>query len=446
MQTLLNPYFIFLLVIFLSVFIYVVKHEEYIPGFIFFVFASLGAVLQISNLGQVGLLKAVLLLFLAAVLISKKMKKVERLPLFGMSILFVYLLTIYISGTINNIPLSDYRAELGLIVMAMVIALSPNRADTFKAIMIGVFLWGLINAIVVVLAKLGFRWGGLVLFNEGGRAIGLSRHSTFMGAYFSIALVAAQILFIQARLKLVKVILFGCGLLIMLGLLATIARGAFIGWLAAFLYIQYRIQGMKVGSVVGIFAAAIIGIAAASMLGLDQLLLDRFTGMEKDSSAQARLPLLLASLETVANHLFLGAGIGWKDTSMNLQSHNMFMQVLVESGVVGFIIFMFILWKAGWSLLRRSNSTIVVNSNTESPVDSQQNKIDTNNQPVYSGVTLRKPVVKLSKETVDTGVRQYYVGLVAMLGAILLNSLTHSFDFFLPIWVLIGVGFMREEV
>ncbi|HFD32678.1 MAG TPA: hypothetical protein ENJ28_08255 [Gammaproteobacteria bacterium] len=457
-----NPFFVFLLLILLSVFTYVIKHTEYIPGFVFFLFASLGAVLQLTNIGQIGLLRAILLLVLFGVLFHKNLKKGVSLPIGGILLVLSYLLSVYVSGSINDIPFSSYRSEVGLLIMAIVVSVAPNKKETLRILTIAILLWGLINAFAIITAKLGIGWGKLVLFNNGGRAIGLSRHSTFMGAYFSIALVAAQILFLQANLKITKVVMFASGMLIMLGLLATIARGAFIGWLAAFLFVQYRIQGMKVSSIVGVFLIAIMAISVASLLGLDQLLLDRFTGIEKDTSAQARIPLLLSSLNTFSKNPVFGTGIGWEDVKLQLESHNMIIQVLVEEGLIGFILFMFILWKAGWSLLVRSNAGKAVNI-MSAPIDApkpeevsskrlssgvilkrSQRSVLTNNDGVETaGVDLSRESELLQKTKTDLVV--YYTGLVAMLGAILLNSLTHSFDFFMPLWMLIGVGFMRTS-
>ena len=460
-----NPLFILFLILFLLFFLYSLKHEEYIPGVIFFVFASLGAVLKLTNLGEIGMLKAVLLFFPAIVLFYKNVSTSTKLPITGMALLFSYLVAIYISGSVNHVPIGNYRSEIGLLIMAVVISMSPNKMETLRNLTIAIFLWGLINAIIVISARLGMGWGDLVLFNKGGRSIGLTGHSTFMGAYFSIALIAVQMLFIQQSNKTIKLVLFSCGMLIMLGLLSTVARGAFIGWLVGFLYIQYRMQGMKLGSLVGIIVSVFIGIGVASMVGLDQLLLDRFTGLEKDSSAQARLPLLLSSLETISKNLFLGTGVGWFDAKMLLQSHNTFMQVLVESGVIGFILFMIILWKGGWNLLNRSKSESNMGFsqekilNTEDVTHTGSNSVanstsgvflratklvEENKQNVSSAtVTLKSADSNARSKVVISDTVPYYTGLVAMLGAILLNGLTHSFDFFLPYWTLLGVGFMR---
>lgn len=447
LEQLQNPFFIIILIILFSVFAYVVKHEEYIPGFVYFLFASLGAVLQMTSLGQIGLLRALILVFLFGVLLSKNMRTGKNIPIANLLLIAAYAVSVYISGTLNDIPFKDYRSEVGLLIMAMVVSLSPSTKQTLRILTIAIMLWGLINAVVIIAAKLGIHISRMPVFNDGGRAIGLSRHSTFMGAYFSISLVALQILYIESKSKFVRLSLFFIGILIMLGLLATIARGAFIGWLVAFLFVQYRLQGMKVGSIVGILVAALIGLVAASLLGLDQQLVDRFTGIEKDNSAQARIPLLLSSFNTFSMNPIFGTGVGWEDVSMQLESHNMIIQVLVEAGMVGFILFVTLLWRGGWSLLMRSNIKKEVkidrqiqshsHSQSETTIDAQEKK--------YSSVMLRTTPQKIVSTGSASETVTYHTGLVAMLGAILLNSLTHSFDFFMPFWMLVAVGLMKAK-
>ena len=454
-----NPYFLTLIIVFFALFVYVIVCEEYIPAFIFIVFASLSIVLKLSDLGAIGLLKAVLLMFLFGTLVYKNLKKGLSMPVGGIGLIVIYILSVYISGEVNNVPFVNYRSEIGLLIMAIVISLAPNNMKTLNMLSIVIFFWGLANAFVVITAKLGIGWGGLEVFNQGGRAIGLTGHSTTMGAYFSISLIAAQVLFIKEQKKTLKMILLISGVLLMLGLLSTIARGAFVGWLVAFLFIQYRVQGMKLSSVFGILAISIVGFFVASMLGLDQMLLDRFTGMEKDSSAQARIPLLLASLETLSKHLFLGTGVGWVDVKMLLQSHNMFMQVLVETGVIGFCLFMSILWKTGWGLLRRSKTLAAVSTgqsvfseksnesysgvSTGDLLRQSENLSDVRRTSFKSVGLLRDTVKKELVPQGDPNLSIYYIGFVAMLGAILLNGITHSFDYFMPFWILVGVAFMK---
>lgn len=403
-EVLQNPLFAVFVLVLVGVLAYVVTHDENIPAFIFLLFAALGAIVTMTGLGQISLLRMVLLPLLIVLLFAKSIRGGRRLPVLSTVLIIAYMVVVYISGTLNNIPFGDYRGELGVLLVAVVVSLAPNQPETFRKLTVAIAIWGLVNALVVFSTWLGVGWGGVYgsVFNEGGRAVGLMRHSTFMSIYFAIALLAIQVMYLQTTSKLLGVIYLGIGLAIFLGMLNALSRGAVAGWLAGFLFIQYRLRGLRLSSVVGIAALGAIAIGLSALVNLDDLMLGRFQNMEDDNSAQARLPLLNAAINAVWESPFFGSGVGWEFAEMRLEAHNMFMQVLVEAGIIGFLFFIVLTWKGGWSLLK--GSRLKANASEESAA--------------------------------------YKTGLAAMLGAILVDSLTHSFDYFMPFWLLLGVGFI----
>ncbi|TCK19470.1 O-antigen ligase [Thiogranum longum] len=399
-----NPIFpVFILIIVLMIG-YASYRAEILPGFIFFLFASMGAFLQITGIGQIGLFRAFLTPVLVAILVAIRIRERQRLPFFYWSLILLYMFIVYISGTLNGIPFANYRGDVGMLLLAMLVSLAPVKESTYRYFMLSVALWGLINMGAVMSGWMGLNIFGSYgsLFNEGGRAVGLMRHSTMMGIYFAISVIAAQVLFYQAMTRFGKIIWFIAGSLLFLGLLSSLSRGALAGWLVGFLFIQYKLRGMSMRAVLGITLTGAILVGVASFIGLGEEVAGRFTDMDEDISAQARIPLIISSFETWAESPVLGRGVGWKDKSLHLQSHNTYFQVLVESGAVGFIAFMTLMWVGLRGVFKR---------------------------------------LKPSKKNTE-GIVIYNTGIAAMLITILLDGLTHSFDFVLPYWILLGFGFM----
>ena len=91
---------------------------------------------------------------------------------------------------------------------------------------------------------------------------------------------------------------------------------------------------------------------------------------------------------------------------VHLEAHNTYMQVLMESGIIGFVVFMLLLWKAIQGLRRRATKRRTATDPTAS---------------AYSA---------------------YYVGLLGSLGAILIDGGAHVFYFMMPLWLILGFAFM----
>lgn len=194
--------------------------------------------------------------------------------------------------------------------------------------------------------------------------------------------------------------ILGAGLAV--GLLGTLSRGAFAGWVVSFLFIQYRLQGIKVGSIIGVCVLSGVVLGISSFLNLDDLMLGRFTSMSVDPSAKDRIPLLEMGKRLFYSNPLLGVGLG-QGGRAHLEAHNTYMQVLMENGVIGFILFSTVVWK-GIRGLRKS--AVAGTSAAPNPAAA------------------------------------YYIGLLGSMAAILLDAVTHVFDYLMPLWLILGIGFM----
>lgn len=114
-------------------------------------------------------------------------------------------------------------------------------------------------------------------------------------------------------------------------------------------YIAYiKRNNKKNGKTIWIIAGSILGLFIVSKLDLAQTGLNRFFALfsqNQDASRDGRFELWMTALESFKNAPIFGHGIGSVFSNVGFYSHNMFMDVLVEFGIVGFVIFSsFFVW------------------------------------------------------------------------------------------------------
>jgi O-antigen ligase len=400
-----NPYFVLLLAILVGALGYVIWRPEAIPAFLFLLLSALGVFFDVANVQRVSLLKAILLPALMAVLLLRKLQSGERMPLSGFVWVASYGAFVVLSCLINGTDINQYRASLGLLLIPLVVALCPNKEKTVKYLTFAFAFWGLVNLLVVVATWAGLGWARAYVttdsVNISSRFSGLMGISTMMAIYFVISLNAVHVLFYQADTKFGRLLLLALGAGLALGLVGTVSVGALAGWGVSFLYIQYRLSGLRVGNLIGIGAVAVLILGGAAFLNLDTLL-GRVSRLSSDQSAVGRLTLLEMGMKRFLTSPLLGVGLG-QSGKVHLEVHNTFMQVLMETGIVGFTLFCGVLWRGVRGLRRRAG-------------------------PDEAG-TLTPEVA-------------YYVGLLGTMLAILVDASVHSFDLLMPLWLLIGIAFM----
>ena len=401
MELLNNPYFVLLSVVLFIGLVYVLAHQESIPGFVFLFMAGMGAFFGITGIGKVALLKAILLPILFVVVLFGRLKDSQRLPLGNLALLLLFMGVTVASAWLNEMSFELVRPYLGTLMVALVVVLCPDKEKTVRYLVVAIALWGLANLLAAALGGRGWEYQDAV--HTGDRVVGLMGVSNVLGVYFVIALNAVHVLFFQARSNMVRLLLFAVGLGMAVGLMATLSRASFAAFLVSSLLIQYRLRGIRIGSLVGIAAAAVMVMALAVMFNLDQVVVGRFTTIKVDPSAQGRLSLVEVALKVVDEKPLFGIGLsqgGLGEKNVLLNSHNTYVQKLMENGIAGFSLFVLLLWLSLRALNKRSRA------------DS-------------------------SKE-----VKPYYVGLLGMLVAILVNGLFHDLTYLMPLWILVGIGLM----
>lgn len=400
-----NPYFVLFLAVLVGGLGYVIRRPETIPAFLFLLMAAIESFYDLANIEKVSLLKAILLPTLMAVLALRKFRYGERMPREGFIWITLYGLFVVFSCVINGTNINQYRASLGILLLPLVMALCPNNEKTVKSLTVAIAFWGLVNLLVAAATFAGLGWAKQFVTsdttNMAARLQGLMGHSSLMGIYFVISLNAVHVLFYQAKTKLGRRLLLVLGVGMALALVGTVSIGAFVGWGVSFLFIQYRLRGLSLGNlmVIGMLAALLLGLSA--LLKMDTIVA-RMSSLSSDVSALDRLMLLHMGTKLFFQNPVFGVSLG-QGGRMHLEAHNTYMQVLMENGIVGFALFCTVIWKGLRGLRWRAG---------------------------------------WDKPTELTPMAPYYIGLLGTMIAILVDGAVHVCDYLMPLWLILGIGFM----
>jgi len=198
-----------------------------------------------------------------------------------------------------------------------------------------------------------------------GRAIGPFLDPNYFGTFLATAAVMLLASWPLARTMLAKVALMGVVGVILLALATTLSRGAFVALGAGVLVLALSI-GRRVAVLI-----LVIGVAGA-ILAYPLFLEYRLTEVDGSAglaayAAQAgsddsRVYAAAAGIKLFESSPIFGIGLGlYRDstiriagTPVGIESHNWYMNVLAEQGLVGFVLWMallaslvLVLWRRG---------------------------------------------------------------------------------------------------
>lgn len=169
-----------------------------------------------------------------------------------------------------------------------------------------------------------------------------------LGEYILLVLPVSVALAWTRKEPLTKLVYSGIAVLMFVALILTFSRGCWIGLLfAAAIFITFT-----AGKLWGL---ALVALPLLPML-LPESIINRFSsiGDMEDSSTSYRVYIWMGTLAMIRDFWFSGIGMGaeaftavYPFYSYNgivaPHSHNLFLQILVESGVVGILVFLLIL-------------------------------------------------------------------------------------------------------
>lgn len=312
------------------------KERLRIPIIFFGIFVSV-LLYQPAGLGTYVALGTMLLLILSCLFSKGVQLNIFRFPAES-KIIFVYLLmSIFVTVIHNGFPTGFYRYVAQIILFIILANIDINERE--YAFIKGAFLISTCFYAIVALQycienqSTRFYHGDIVLF-------GASFDPNFIG----ISFITASVFLLDNVLKGKKRILSGIGLLLLyVTIVYTASRGNFLsalvgGILVFFIYLRnkniklvYRIFGCIVVLVIGVIAARYFAEAFP-------------TQWERISQLNAyedngRFRLWNESAQLISSHPFVGNGVKSMYQTFSKASHNTYLQVLVENGIVGLALF-----------------------------------------------------------------------------------------------------------
>jgi O-antigen ligase len=215
------------------------------------------------------------------------------------------------------------------------------------------------------------------LFTGHGRLYGSFDNPNEMGAFMAAYLPLIGIFFYQSRLFTQRLFYGGMAFLTLFGLVYSQSRGSYLAFLNSVMVFSFMKSRFLFVSLVTTLVLAL----TVSYTWLPDVVVNRinftfeedtfnenFQGLagELEGSAGSRIILARGALRVFSQNPIIGNGIGTLQYTMgsymadlgynkNRVAHNMYLQILAELGLIGFLPFMYILYmsgRAGYQLYR----------------------------------------------------------------------------------------------
>ncbi len=219
-----------------------------------------------------------------------------------------------------------------------------------------------------------------------GRVYGSFGNPNEMGAFMTAYLPLIGIFLYQAHFMIERILYSGIGFLALFGLVYSQSRGGYLSFASSVMIFSF----MKSRFLFMSLLAALVLTVTVSYTWLPDVVVDRidftfnkahfnknFEGVagQFEGSAASRLVLAQGALRMFSESPIIGKGIGTLQYTIgnymadlgydkNVVAHNMYLQILVELGLIGFLPFIYILYrsgKAGYQLYRTGMDTYMRN-------------------------------------------------------------------------------------
>jgi O-antigen ligase len=195
------------------------------------------------------------------------------------------------------------------------------------------------------------------------RAMGSMAQPNVLGAYLVISTTFTAALMMGQKRFLGKVALLGAVMLGGYATILTISRGAMIALALGFLYVSARSSKL--------ITVLILVVIATSPIWAPETVKERVMATNEEvegsddtqleGSAQARIDTWTTAVEISKKHLIDGVGFGaigdiLRDTGYKMglrhtkdSTHNTYLRVLAEMGIIGIGLFLYLIWRC-WTL------------------------------------------------------------------------------------------------
>jgi len=268
-------------------------------------------------------------------------------------------------SAISKLLQFSYAIVLFYMVLALIKTKGQLIAVTYAWLLGGVIIGGM--ALMEALSGIGA---------GAGRAESAQTSAIETGEYLNYGILMGIGLFMIAKNKLNKAFILLCIVLMLLAtLLGSASRGPLLG-LAFGLLFLYLFCGkfrtyvhwlIPPGVVVAVVAFFIVGLFGENLIELTADAFRRFIELlenpEMDVGWAYRLNIWSAIWGMYLEHPILGIGVGSLSELLPLRTahmfqgpqlaHNMYLEVFVALGPIGFLVFLWFIWRIGWILAQK---------------------------------------------------------------------------------------------
>lgn len=295
-----------------------------------------------------------------------RLKRVMHFELCDICVL-AFMLLVFFGGVVS--VGSSMSGALVLVCLMLGYFLTANLAadkrwlvKCLKALMLSSLLVSLYGVYQYVSGNVESKWLDEDMFEEiSGRIVSTFENPNVLGEYLIMMIPLVLALLLLSKRASSGVFRFCCCGLLLAATMLTFARGAWLGLIFGLLLFFLILNRRTI--IVLVFGAAAVPFLPAL---LPQSIVERFTsiGNMADSSTSYRVSIWKASLGIIRDHFFTGIGVG-EDAFSKVygmytltgiesapHSHNLFLQITIELGAVGLIVFLvciFFTFQAGLS-------------------------------------------------------------------------------------------------
>lgn len=250
----------------------------------------------------------------------------------------------------------------GFVTLSFTFFVIKNKIHV-KSVLVGIIIWGVLLSIIefkILMVDLGGLAGGIVglYFKKNLLATSWGR-SNYLATFFVmiIPITIGYLLYVKSlRTKSLLVISL---LLMSTAIILTLSRGGLLSLMIAVLLLFSRV--IKRRTLVPIILVLVVILIIILLNPLTYVLIERTVAVEGSSSFLTRINFYEDVWKTFINHPILGVGFGnlglyaqfVVPLNYTTSAHNIVLGMLGETGIVGAILFLSLLWKIARELLKK---------------------------------------------------------------------------------------------
>lgn len=340
------------------------RNEERIRPAAFFAFLMVVCMpfhtLTIAGIGLLLLIGIPLLIFCSPVLADDLSRKMWDKAAVLLALFFIFGVAAYVwSPDFTFYSLYNYFKKIMVVLCLYCLPLNGREQKL------------LLGGSVIACAIVGYFFlTGRNVIDFEGRALlavfGVEQDPNYLGYLFLMPLAVAMYQCLNGKTLVNKVMGLAFSLLILYCILLTGSRGAFLGLatvVAVNVVSKFKTLGGKIAFCTAM-ALLVLVLFNYILLLLPEDIAVRFTIQDVvETRGTRRLDIWIATLQAIGNEpykLLFGFGTGSSIPTLGFATHNFILQLLLETGLVGTVLFLEFLWIWFKRLIRRDTMCLSV--------------------------------------------------------------------------------------